>query len=110
MDRGPYEVIWTEAAADDLERIVDFIAERNPERAVEIFDHLRQRVAHLSTHPLRSRLVPELKAIGLDAYRELLIPPYRALLRLQGRKIFILGFFDGRRDMEEVLFERLTRH
>ena len=104
-----YNVYWSYAAARDLESIIDFIALRNPERSKIVFEQIKRQAAALSQHPLRARLVPELKAIGLDLYRELLMDSYRALFRIYGREVVILGFFDGRRDLEEVLFERLTR-
>lgn len=104
-----YDVIWSEVAVSDLDQIVTFIAERNPQNAITLWRRIRLRIESLSHAPFRSRLVPELKVIGLDIYRELIVEPYRVLLRVKSKKVLILGVFDGRRDMEEVLFERLTR-
>ena len=108
-ERHSFEVLWTEIAASDLESIVGFVAQRNPQNALALWGKIRRRVEGLAAAPFRSRLVPELKAIGLDVYRELIIEPFRVLVRVQGKKVLVLGVFDGRRDLEEVLFERLTR-
>jgi len=104
-----YNIFWTDAAAKDLQVIIDFIAQRNPERAGEISKRVQQQIGALGRFPFRSRLVPELKVIGLDFYREWIIEPYRVLLRIRGHQVIILVFFDGRRDLEEILFERLIR-
>jgi hypothetical protein len=32
---------------------------------------------------------------------------YRVLLRVRGSKVLILGLFDGRRNMEDILVERV---
>jgi toxin ParE1/3/4 len=104
-----YDVAWSDVAAGDLEQIALFIAQRNPQNARAFSQKLRRRVAALAHTPFRNRLVPELKAIGLEVYRELIVEPYRVLLKVQGKNVYILGVFDGRRDLEEVLFERLTR-
>ena len=104
-----FDVVWSDIAAGDLEAAIEFIEQQNPQAAVQIWNHLRKRAETLSYMPLRGRVVPELKAIGLDTYRELIIDPYRLLFRVEGRTVFVFGIFDGRRDMEEILFERLTR-
>ncbi len=104
-----YDVLWSEAARQDLEHIVAFVSERNPLNAGRLWRKIEKRVGTLTSVPYRSRLVPELKAIGLDVYREIVIDPYRILLRVQGKKVYVHGIFDGRRDLEEILFQRLTR-
>ncbi len=103
-----YEVYWSAIAEKDLVQIVEFIETEQPERAQELWRRIKKKSESLERFPLRGRLVPELKVIGLDIYRELIIAPYRLLFRMKGRHVLVLGFFDGRRDMEEVLFDRLT--
>jgi len=93
----------------DLQDIIGFVGEKNPGLAHSTFDRIKRRVEALVRFPRRGRVVPELKAIGLDIYRELVVFPYRLLFRIKGKEVLVLGVFDGRRDMEEVLFERLTR-
>ncbi len=108
-ERPSHDVIWSEVAASDLDQIITFIAQRNPRNVATFGRKILRRTASLANSPFRSRLIPELKAIGLEIYRELIIDPYRVMLKVQGKKVLILGVFDGRRDLEEVLFDRLTR-
>ena len=104
-----FDVVWSSAAVGDLDGVISFIEMESADRALHVWTTLKRRIETLSRFPLRGRLVPELKAIGLDLYRELIVYPYRVLFRIQGRKVLVLGVFDGRRDLEEMLFERLTR-
>jgi len=92
----------------DPKHIILSLAQRNPLNSQIIFRQIRYRSETLATMPLRGRIIPELFAIGIDGYRrELVIHPYRLLYRIVERSIFVLGLFDSRRDLEEVLFERL---
>ena len=55
------------------------------------------------------RIVPELHAEGIDAYRELLVGPYRIMFGLRGTDVVMLAAVDGRRDLGELLIERALR-
>lgn len=102
-----FEVLWTQASFRDLDEILDFVAERDGiDRALVIYEHLRERIASLKTYPRRCRHVPELKAIGLSEYRELIAPPYRIFFRLVNCQATLLGVLDGRRDLEAILVQR----
>ncbi len=109
MGNPRYEVIWADSAAGDLESLMDFIEMGSPRRAQQVWARIKKRAAMLDHFPERSRVVPELRALGLPMYRELIVYPYRIPFRIQGKTVVVLGVFDGRRDLEEVLFERLTR-
>jgi hypothetical protein len=64
----------------------------------------------LTRLPDRGRVVPELLEFGITAWRELVAKPYRLMYRHEGRRVFIEGVFDDRRDLEELLIERLLTH
>jgi plasmid stabilization system protein ParE len=104
-----YEVTWSEPAAEDLEHLIDFISQNNPTNAQDVLKTIRNRAATLSFLPNRGRVVPELKAIGIENYRELIISPYRLFFQIKGKQVYVLAVLDGRRDLENLLFERLTR-
>lgn len=104
-----YDVVWSAAATADVEAVLVYIAQRNPERARELLGQLRKKIETLSQHPERGRLVPETMAIGLDIYRELILDPYRVVFRIRGMRVYIMGFFDGCRDLQDILFDRLAR-
>ncbi|MBX3271377.1 MAG: type II toxin-antitoxin system RelE/ParE family toxin [Sandaracinaceae bacterium] len=102
-------VIWSAAALRDYENLIDFVAERDGvEQAQRLHRKVHPAVQSLSDSPERCRVVPELKAIGVTVYRELIVRPYRVPFRIQGRDVVVLAIVDGRRDLEELLIERLV--
>jgi len=43
-------------------------------------------------------------------YRELIIAPYRLIYRIRGHLVLVLGVFDSRRNLGDILLERLARY
>ncbi len=99
-----YQVEWSPIAIADVDDILEFIARcETPERAAPVYLGIAQRVDALARQPLRCRIVPELKRIGVADYRELIVSPYRIFIRIDGRVVGIVGVLDGRREIEEIL-------
>ena len=109
MRRRIYRVDWAEVAERDLLGIVSYLADRNPAAAVEVLDGLERRAASLRTSPGRGRVIPELARLQVQQYRELIVAPYRLTYRIDGSRVVVLGVFDSRRNLEDVLLERLVR-
>ncbi|MDA2926354.1 type II toxin-antitoxin system RelE/ParE family toxin [Acidobacteria bacterium AH-259-G07] len=106
----PYLIDWAPVAIRDLEEIFDYVALHNSfDRANHLHSKILNRVKTLSSHPTRCRIVPELKEVGVNDYRELIIAPYRVFFRITGRTVGIVGVLDGRRDLEELLISRILR-
>ncbi len=102
-----HRVMWSEGAIADLESIVGYIAMEDPDSALRILDLLRARAAALESMPRRGRVVPELQRHGIGIYRELVEPPWRILFRTGQETVWILAVIDGRRNVEDLLLERL---
>lgn len=45
----------------------------------------------------------------MQTWRELIVRPWRIIYRAEGDLVTVLALFDGRRDLEDVLLERLIR-
>jgi len=104
-----YSVYFAESAVRDLEEIARFVAVESPANARRLVERLRDRSRGLGTLPERGRIVPELAAFGIRAFREIVVRPYRIIYRPRDRDVLVLAVFDGRRDLEDVLLERLVR-
>jgi len=105
---GPFQVVWAPSAVRDLDRILEYIAhDRGIDRALRLYEKIRTQVDSLRDHPARCRWVPELKDLGVETYRELILPPYRICFRLEESRVVLLGVLDSRRDLEELLVKRL---
>ena len=108
MPERRFKVVWTDVAASDLRRIVSWVAAESPEDAAALLGRLRRRIATLATASARGRVVPELAFFGIVVLREVVERPHRVVYRIAGHTVLILGVFDGRRELEDVLLERLT--
>ena len=91
------EVVWTESARDDLNRIIEGIAEESPQSALKTLDRLLEAAASLAELGDRGRQIPEL---GRPSIRELLPPRYRLVYRTSAQQIEILGVLHQRQDFE----------
>jgi plasmid stabilization system protein ParE len=103
-----YGVLWTKTAEQDLGAIIDYVSRDGLDRALEILHAIRVTAAGLAAMPDRGRIVPELKAHGISTYRELVISPWRLIYRTEGKNVTLLSVIDGRRNLEDILLERLT--
>ena len=104
-----YRVIWTETAARDLEEIISYIAKDSKQQATKVLRKIRGRSATLRSTPSRGRIVPELLEFDLRGWRELIVSPWRIIYRIEGRLVFVDSVLDGRRDVEDILMQRLLR-
>jgi toxin ParE1/3/4 len=102
-------VDWSATARHDLESIVRHIAHDSLDMALAVLDRLESRVAALGTHPERGRVVPELRALGVLQYQEIIERPWRILYRVQGTRVLVLAVLDGRRSVSNLLLERFVR-
>ena len=109
VSEARFEVRWTEEAVRDLEEIVGHIASDSPVNARGLLGRLRRRAEALDLTPLRGRVVPELARFVIRSWRELLVKPYRIIYRVAEKEVYVLAVVDGRRELEDVLLERLVR-
>ena len=108
MSPRPFRVEWAEIARRDLFAIIDYLVERNPDAAASTLDKLQRRAAALKGSPERGRVIPELERLQLREYRELVVSPYRLVYRVSGRRVLVLGVLDSRRNLEDLLLDRLA--
>lgn len=102
-----YEVVWSPSAIRDLDDIIDYIAaSKGTDAAAQLYTNIVARVSTLAQLPMRARMVPELKQVGIRDYRELIFSPYRIPFRVSGKVVAVLGVFDGRRELSELLLKR----
>ncbi len=108
MDRV-FQVIWAKSAVQDIEEIIDYIAQDSPLTARKLFTQIKERVETLASSPYRGRYVPELQKQGILIYRELIIPPWRVMYRVTESNVYILTIIDSRRNVEDILLEKLIK-
>jgi len=110
MRRPPFAVHWSEQAVRDLEELALFVArESDAPQAEAVLDRIEERARALVTLPERGCHPPELARHGVQTFRELVIRPWRLVYRVSGRDAYVLALLDGRRDLADLLLERLVR-
>ena len=72
---GPYRVIVSPRAFDDLDRILDHIRKDSPANAVGVIDRLWESMQRLSDLPHRYRVVAGMSRPG-RAVRRMPVPPF----------------------------------
>jgi toxin ParE1/3/4 len=105
-----YYVRLLEDAEEDLSEIITYVAAHDsPRNAERLLSNLERTCESLQSVPERGRAPPELKAIGISEYREVFFKPYRIMYRLQGTTVLIFAILDGRRELTDLLLQRLLR-
>jgi len=96
-----FKVIFTPQSIRDLEAIVTFIAQRDPERARTFGHELIDRALTVAALPERGRIVPE---VGDATVREIIHGSYRVIYEIfpSAGAIFILRFWHGARGAPEI--------
>lgn len=107
MTKGGYQVFWTQTAQHDLQRIIEYISTDSENRARIVYLSIKEKANTLVQMPLRGRIVPELRYYSILTYRELIEPPWRIIYRVEENKVLVLAVIDGRRNVEDVLLDRL---
>ncbi len=90
-------VLWTYAAATDLEEISDYLLEQNPEIAINTVRRIYQATAELKQFPKRGR--PGRK----EGTRELILValPYLVVYEVSDQSIRVLRILHGARRWPE---------
>jgi plasmid stabilization system protein ParE len=54
-------ILWRAEAQADLAAILEYIAERNPQSALDLYDDIKRVVSQLPHHPLRGSSILDLQ-------------------------------------------------
>jgi plasmid stabilization system protein ParE len=91
------EIRWTLQAADDLEAIVEFIADDSPHYASLFALDVLTAVEKLASFPTLGRGVPEAHD---PTIREIILAAYRIVYRTVGSGVEILTVFHGAKSFD----------
>lgn len=105
-----FAVNLTAQAERDLLDICRYVALNDaPAKAEKLLDNLETVIESLETLPQRGHCPPELERIGMMEYREVFFKPYRVIYRIADREVRVYAIIDGRRDLPDLLQERILR-
>jgi len=104
-----YKVYWTEDAISDFESIITYIYNENQTNAKAIYSAIKEQCSPLEHFPFRTRVVPELEALGIIHYRELLSKQWRIIYSVDNDIVNLLLIIDSRQDIEAQLIQRILK-
>lgn len=94
------EVIWTEAALQELNEIAEYIALDSPAAASRLVADVLDTVDRLRDFPASGRIPPELPN---SVYREVVVPPCRVFYREDAKRVFVLHLMREERQLRAYL-------
>ena len=104
-----YTVFMLQEAEHDLEAIFRYIlGYGNPGAAKDMIRLIRQSCESLSQMPERGHVPPELARADNYEYLQIIVEPYRIIYQVVESGVFIFGIIHGRRNVDEVLKQRLS--
>lgn len=105
-----YQVHITETAIEDLFQIFDYIKIHDSlANANNLYKKLEEHCFSLEKFPDRGNLLKELRFLAIDQFREIHLKPYRIIYEKFDSEVYIHCILDGRRNLQDLLFERLIR-
>lgn len=96
-------------ARGDLASIIEYIADSSTDAALFALERIERAACSLSTMPLRGPVVPELARMGIQAYRQITVAPWRIVYSVSGTSVRVHAVVDSRSNVEDSLLERLVR-
>ncbi len=100
------QVIWTEPALIDLDKIAEYIALDKVSAARRLVQKVFSTVERLEQFPKSGRTPPELPR---TQYREVIVGPCRIFYRSDRNSIYILYVMRGERQLRKYLLDERSQ-
>ena len=105
-----FSVFLLEDAESDIDNIYLYVKRNDSEEKAErLSQNIEQVILSLQTSPLRGHYPPELERLDIREYREVFFKPYRIIYEVAEGSVFIHCVLDGRRELRDILQQRLMR-
>lgn len=105
-----YNVFLIGEAEEDIFEIYNYVAKYDSVgKADKLFTNLQNTINSLDQQPKRGHVPPELERIDVFEFREIHYKPYRIIYQITDEDVFVHCVFDGRRDLQNILQQRLLR-
>lgn len=105
-----YQVFILKDAEQDILQLYEYVAlHDSPAKADRLIDNLEKKCKSLSELASRGHVPPELDRISVYNYLEIHFKPYRIIYQIINKNVFIQCILDSRRDLTDILIERLLR-
>jgi plasmid stabilization system protein ParE len=100
------EIVWSSAAARDLEQCHLWLVEQHPHAARWFRNQVRKSSARLKEHPESGVIADDVDEEG--RFRHLVFGPYRLFYIFDRERVLVVRLWDARRDPNDLsLFSNL---
>jgi len=100
------QIIWTEPALLDLNKIAEYIALDKPSAASHLVQKVFSKTERLEEFPESGRKPPELKK---SRYKEIIVDPCRIFYRAEKDKVYILYVMRSERKLRKYLLSERSK-
>ncbi len=100
------QIIWTEPALMDLNKIAEYIALDKPSAASHLVQKVFSKTERLEEFPESGRKPPELKK---SRYKEIIVDPCRIYYRIEKDKVYILYVMRSERKLRKFLLSERSK-
>lgn len=98
------------AADTDITAIFEYLLDAAGLETAEAFvEELAEAIRSLESFPGRGKYPPEFLSEGITLFRELQCPPWRIFYQVVDDEVWVVAVLDGRRNIAQLLPERLAR-
>ena len=105
-----YRVIIDPQAKEDMREIFFYVVINDSlDTANKLLDKLEETCNKLEKYPERGHIPEELRNTGIKRYLEIHYKPYRIIYEIKKNIIYIHSVLDGRRNIQEILSNRILR-
>lgn len=105
-----YEVRIDPLAQHDMKEIFLYVAFNDSiDAANQLIDKIEETCYKLEKQPIRGHVPEELRGTGIKKYLGIHYKPYRIIYEVKKEIVYIHSVLDGRRNIQEILSERILR-
>lgn len=105
-----YKVLIDPKAKQDLKEIFIYVSINDSiSSADKLLNAIEKTCCKLEEFPERGHIPQELRLTGIKRYLEIHYKPYRIIYEINKNIIYIHSVLDGRRNIQEILSERILR-
>lgn len=105
-----YKVKIDPQAQEDMKEIFLYVVINDSfDMANKLLDKIEETCYKLEKHPTRGHIPEELRRTGIKKYLEIHYKPYRIIYEIKKEIIYVHSVLDGRRNIQEILSERILR-
>jgi len=103
-----FSISFTPNSLMDITEIFEYVYLNDSlEKAHKLISKIEGSILSLGEFPFRGHSISELENLSKKNYREIHYKPYRIIYKIEDENVYIMAVLDGRRNIRELLLERI---